>query len=92
MSMPNQDHTSSPTEKILEFKIDIPGKSKINEPMNAGIGLQTPIKTINMNMSIPQSVETLACQNLGETLKRLGDGPNQEEDDMVFIDQTLLNY
>ena len=26
MSMPNQDHLSSPTEKILEFKIDIPGK------------------------------------------------------------------
>jgi hypothetical protein len=25
-------------------------------------------------------------------MKRLGDGPNQEEDDMVFIDQTLLNY
>jgi hypothetical protein len=54
MSMPNHEHTSSPTDKILEFKIDIPGKPKMNEPMNHGaLGLQTPHKTINMNMSIP---------------------------------------
>ena len=45
-----------------------------------------------MNMSLPQSVETLNHQNLGETLKMPDNEKTQEEDDMKFIDQTLLNY
>lgn len=45
-----------------------------------------------MNMSVPQSVETLNQQILGETLKMPDEEKSREEDDMNFIDQTLQNY
>jgi hypothetical protein len=39
-----------------------------------------------MNMSVPQSVETLNQQILGETLKMPDEEKSREEDDMNFID------